>query len=188
MKMLACVMLLLAVCLTGAPQERRAGSDQAYVLRAVQEPLSAEDIRSALDVLGLKVERFACTVPAECKIRVSLQKYTHGAAEGSWGTGTFTLQPGDHRFILFTREQNNTLTFTWEVEGGRISWGSLDLEGYRAKTSGRLDSGPLEKGRTVPFYLFAANLNGIESFPPDRPVEELTGKYALAVVFLAELL
>jgi hypothetical protein len=188
MKMITRVALLLVVCLAGASKERRAGSDQAYVLCGVREPLSAEDVRSALDVLGLQIERFACTVPAECKIRVSLQKYIHGAAEGSWGNGTYTLQPGSHRFMLFTREQNNSLTFTLEVEGRRISWGSLDLQGYRAKTSGRLDGGPLEKGRPVPFHLFAANLNGIESFPPDRPLEELTGKYALAVVFFAELL
>jgi hypothetical protein len=53
---------------------------------------------------------------------------------------------------------------------------------------GRLNAGPLEKGRAVPFYLSAANLNGIESFSPDRSVEELTGKYALAVVLFAELL
>jgi hypothetical protein len=188
MKTITRVALLLVVCLAGASEEKRAGSDQAYVLRDVREPLSAEDIRSALDVLGLKVERFACTVPAECKIRVFLQKYIHGAAEGSWGNGTYTLQPGSHRLLLFTREQNNSLTFTLEVGGKSISWGTLDMEGYHAKTSGRLDGGPLEKGRPVPFYLFAANLNGIESFPPDRPVEELTGKYALAVVFFAELL
>jgi hypothetical protein len=188
MKMVTGVALLLAICLAGAREERRAGSDQAFAFRTVQEPLSTEDIRSALDVLGLKIERFACTVPAECKIRVSLQKYIHGAAEGSWGSGTYTLRPGSHRFILFTREQNNSLTFTFEVEGGRVSWGSMDVEGYHAKTSGRLDGGPLEKGRAVPFYLFAANLNGIESFPPDRPVEELTGKYALAVVLFVELL
>ncbi len=59
---------------------------------------------------------------------------------------------------------------------------------HPARTWGRLNAGPLEKGRPVPFYLFAANLNGITSFSPDRPIDELTGSNALALVFFAERL
>jgi hypothetical protein len=187
MKTITRTILLLAVCWAGAAGQKRTSSETC-VLRGASEPLSAQDIRSAFDILGLKIERFTCSVPAECKIRISLQKYIHGAAEGRWGNATYTLQPGQQQLTLFTREQDGSLTFTFEVEGGRISWDSMNMEGYRAKACGRLNAGPLEKGRAVPFYLFTANLNGIEGFSPDRPVEELTGKYALAVVFFVELL
>ncbi len=187
MKTVTRAILLLSVCCAGASCQKRAGSE-AWVLRSVHEPLSAEDIQSALDVLGLRIERFTCSTPAECRIRISLQKYIHGAAEGSGGDAVCTLQPSQQQLTMFAYEQNGSLTFTFQAEGSRVSPGSINLEGYHARTWGRLNSGPMEKGRPVPFYLFAANLNGIESFPPDRPVEELTGKYALAVVFFAELL
>lgn len=187
MRTITCAVLLLSVCWAGASCRKRAGSE-AWVLRSVQEPLSAEDIQSALDVLGLKIVRFTCSTPAECKIRLSLQKYIHGAAEGSAGDAVCTLQPSQQQLTMFAHEQNGSLTFTFQAGGSRVSPGSISLEGYRAKTWGRLNSGPMEKGRPVPFYLFAANLNGIDGFSPDRPVEELTGKYALAVVVYAERL
>jgi hypothetical protein len=84
MKTVTRAILLLGVCWAGVSCQKRAGSDP-WVLRGVEEPLSAQDIQAALDVLGLKIERFTCAAPAEGKIRISLHKYIHGAAEGSAG-------------------------------------------------------------------------------------------------------
>jgi hypothetical protein len=187
MKMITRAVLLLSVCLAGASEERRPGFE-VYTLRGVEEPLSAADIQSAFNVLGLKIERFACTVPEESKLRISLRQYIHGAEDRALGERTIPVYPGAQRFILFTHEADDALTFTFQARGQRVSWARISLEGYPARAWGRVNGGTLEKGRAVPFYLFAANLNGIESFSPDRSVEELTGKYALAVVFFAEWL
>jgi len=187
MKTITYAVLLLSVCLAGASAEKRARSEP-YVLRGVQEPLSAQDITSAFNVLGLKIERFACSIPQEGRLRISLRRYIHGAQDKVLGERTLPVYVGQQQFTLFTREEGNSLSFAFQTTSRSVSWDPVSVEGYPARTWGRLNAGSLQKGQAVPFYLFAANLNSIESFSPDRPLDELTAKYSFVVVFFAELL
>ena len=187
MKTITYAGLLLFVCLTGASAEKPAPSEP-YVLRGVQEPLSAQDITSAFSVLGLKIERFACSIPEKGRIGISLRRYIHGAEDKALGEHPIPVSPGPQQFTLFTREENKSLLFMFQAGGYSVSWDPVSVEGYPARTWGRLNAEPLQKGKAVPFYLFAANLNGISSFRPDRPLDELTAKYAFTLVFFAERL
>jgi len=187
MKTITYAVLLLLVCLGGASAEKRPSSEP-YVLRSVPEPLSTQDITSAFRVLGLKIERFTCSIPEKGKIGISVRRYIHGAEDKVLGEHAIPVFPGPQQFTLFTREESKSLLFTLQAGGSGVSWDPVSVEGYPARTCGRLNAGPLQKGKAVPFYSFAANLNGIESFPPDRPLEELTAKYSFVVVFFAELL
>jgi len=187
MRTTAYAAVLLFVCLAGASAERRPRSEP-YVLRGVQEPLSAQDITLAFGVLGLKIERFTCSMPENGRVLVSIRRYVHGAEDKVLGEHTIPMSAGPQQLTLFTREENKSLLFTLQAGSYGTSWNPVSIEGYGAKTWGRLDGGALQKGKAVPFYLFAANLNGISSFPPDRPLEELTAQYSFVVVFLAQLL
>ncbi len=179
--------LLLFVCLAGASAEKQPRSER-YALQAVQTPLSAQDITSAFDVLGLRIARFACSMPEKGKLLISVRRYIHGAQDSVLGEQTIPVSAGQQQLTLFTREENKSLSFTLQAGSYGTSWDPVSIEGYGAKTWGRLNAGPLQKGKAVPFYFFAANLNGISSSRPDRPLDELTAQYALTLVFFAERL
>ncbi len=187
MKTITYAVLLLSVCLAGASAEKQPPSEP-YVLRSVQEPLSAQDITSAFGVLGLKIERFACSIPEKGRIRIFVRRYIHGAEDKVLGEHAVPVFPGPQQLTLFTREENESLSFTLQTGSYGASWDPISIEGYGARTWGRLNAEPLQKGKAVPFYLFAANLKGIQSFRPDRPLDELTAKYSFVAVFFAELL
>jgi hypothetical protein len=187
MRTTAYAAVLLSICLAGACAKKQPRSEP-YVLRGMQEPLSAQDITSAFEVLGLKITRFACAMPEEGRLLISVRRYIHGTEDKALGEHAIPMSAGQQQLTLFTREENQSLSFTLRVGGYGTSWSPISIEGYGAKTWGRLDGGPLQKGKAVPFYAFAANMNGITSFRPDRPLEELTAQYSFVVVFFAELL
>lgn len=187
MKTITHIALLLVVCLAGASGKKH-GSLEPYAFRHVEGPLSPEDIRCGFDLLGLRMERFTCYAPEQRRLRIFVRRYIHGAADEILGDSTVTFLPGDQRFVLFTREQNESLRFSFQVGGYRAGWDPISLEGYGARTWGRLNGGRLEKGRVVPFYAAAVGTGGVQSFPPDCPLDELVPKYALTLVFFAEVL
>jgi hypothetical protein len=98
------------------------------VLRGVQEPLSAQDIQSAFDMLGLKIERFASTVPEESGSGF-LRQHIHGAEDKLLAERTISVYPGVQKLTLFTREGNDVLAFTFQAGGQHVGLDSIRLEG-----------------------------------------------------------
>ena len=179
--------LLCVVCLAGASRQKQAPAE-ACTLHYVKDPLSIEDILRGFDFLGLRMERFTCHAPEQCRLRIFLRRYIHGAADEILGDSTMTVSPGEPRLILFMREDSGSLSCACQLGGYGTGWDPIRLEGYGARTWGRLNGGRLEKGREVPFYALAAGISGVTSFPPDCPLDELVPKYALTLVFFAEVL
>ena len=179
--------LLLVVCLTGTSRQKQAPTE-GCTLHYVREPLSTEDILRGFDFLGLRMERFTCQAPEPCRLRIFLRRYIHGAADEILGDSTMTASAGEQQLTLLMREESGSLSCACQLGGYGSGWDAIRLEGYGARTWGRLNGGPLEKGREVPFYALAAGISGVTTFRPDCPLDELVPKYALTLVFFAELL
>ncbi len=179
--------LLFVVCLAGASRQKQVPA-ATCTLQYVKDPLSTEDILRGFDFLGLRMERFTCRASEQRRLRIFLRRYVHGAADEILGDSTMTASPGEQRLILLMREESGSLSCACQLGGYGTGWDPIRLEGYGARTWGRLNGGRLEKGREVPFYALAAGISGVTTFSPDCPLDELVPKYALTLVFFAEML
>ena len=185
MKNTAIYVCMLLMLFTGSCEKRQPVED--YAIKHIKESLSPDEIETAFDFLGLKIERFNYYLPAKTPVTFFGQKYISGTPQGITGSSTLYPDAGLQKFTLFAYRENNSVKFAVQGGGGRVGCGTFNIEGYGATTSGWLNPKELKAGPEVPLYLFAANKNGIESFSPDDNIEELVRKYELVFVLYGDI-
>jgi hypothetical protein len=170
-------------CKDKTPGGRAAG--QPYVVRQVQGPLSSEDIRAAFHALGLQVEHFDCFLPQGGQLHLSVRRYVDGQLAATPGRSATGVASGRRRFLLFTHKQKSSLSFTFTCGGAAVSWGQIDIGGYRASTSHVFEPATLEPGKEVPLYAYLAS-NGDLATSSATSAEQFIAQYPLAIVVSAE--
>lgn len=178
-------LLVIMLCLVSSCKEEK--SPAYYVIHHVEEPLSSDEVSSAFDFLGLKMERFECYFPDKRQVTFFGQKFMNGAAQSISGEATLYLDPGLQQFILFVHRENDSVSFGVKAGSGRVGCGRPDLEGFGGSTQGWLYPKELKSGPEVPLYLFAANKNSTQGFSSDEEIEEILKKYDLAFVLYADI-
>lgn len=185
MKNIALFLFLMSLLLISSCEKNQPVAD--YVIKHIEEPLSPDEIETALDFLGLKMERFEYCLPAKTPVTFFGQRYINGTPQGITGSSTLYPDAGLQKFTLFVYRENNSVKFSVQGGGGRVGCGTLNVESLDAFTWGWLNTKELKSGPEVPLYLFAANKNGIEGFSPDDNIEEIVKKYELVFVLYGDI-
>ena len=176
---------MLAVCGCDESVLEESAAQEPYTIRRVGTPLSAEDIRDAFDVLGLRIERYDYTLPHAGKLRLITRRYLDGELVRNSGRSTISVDAGRQQLTVFMERKEDTLSFDFGTGGARLGWGSIDVSEYGARTSGSLAPEKLEPGKEVPLFAYAASDGELSGLTP-RPVEQLADEYPLLVVVFAE--
>jgi hypothetical protein len=185
MKKIVLLSIASSLLLTGSCEKKQPVAD--YEIQRIKGPLSPEDIEAALDVLGMKIERFNYYLPVKTQVTFFGQEYIKGVAQSISHNSSLFLDSGLQKFMLFAYRENDSVKFSIQAGGGRVGCGSLNIKDFGASTQGLMNQKELKSGPEIPLYLFAANKNGIESFSPDDTIEKLVKKYELAFVIYADI-
>lgn len=181
---------LITVCLSVGLFSLTSAQEKAnsYSLVNLMTPLTSDELRAALDYLGLKLERFSYEIPYKHHIDFSVQQFVNGKRRDALGSGgTLALEAGQHTLILLVYQMENKVEFAIQSEGIRYSIGTVSRKGYNAITMGKLTPAQLAMGQKVPFFVVAANHQSITSFGPNETLDNIVPKYELVIAVLAEL-
>ena len=187
--MISKISILIIICLSlGFLSLSSAQEEVNYPLTHDTAPLTSDEVRAALDYLGLQLERFTCEVPYKHNIRFTLQQFFRGKRQyAPECEPTFSLEAGRHVLTLFIHQENDTINFAVLSEHIRYNVGSVSTNDCDAITWSQLANAQLIEGEKVPFFVLAANPESITGFRPDEPLEIIVTNYKLVVVVLAEL-
>jgi len=159
-----------------------------YGIDKVDYPLSDKKIESCFNVLGLRFELFKCMIPKKSGIIFSSQQYIQGKARRGEASGTLYVDKGLQEFILFIKEEDNSISFSVETGGSRSSCGSASIKDYSGKTWGWIPIKKLSQTEKQPIFFYAANVGGIKGFSPDKvDIEALVNEYDFAMVIYVSI-
>ena len=181
----ACALVILLCLVTVSCEKKEPLSD--YEIQCIREPLSLVEIETSLDLLGLDVKRFDYYLPVRSKMNLFSQEYISGMAQDIKRQSSLYVDKGKQRLIIFAKRDENSVSFSAQSRGGRVSCGQFDFTGLDSTTQGDLRVEKIAKGSQVPLYLFAANEGGITGFSANDNIDDIIEKYQIVFVLYASI-
>jgi TonB family protein len=163
----------------------------AFPLKLAEGALTAEDIASALDYLGVHMYRFTYELPYKHKLTLSLDKYLDGKLKDSKSTRIGTSQPGKHDIAIFKYEKSDSIQFTVKVAAGSgvyksITFGKISVKGFPSTVWSPFSNVQMQSGIKAPFSAFILSSEGVR-VTPREPLESIVSKNKFVIVASVEL-
>lgn len=167
-----------------------ADATTSFPMRQIYDPLSAQDIASALAYLGVTMERFIYELPYRHDLKVYFVEYAQGKVVQEIGNSFERMQPGKNSLVLYKYDKDWAVEFTLQtvsVNSKRsVRWDKRSTKGFPAQGTARIDKMELKSGSRTPIYALVLSPAGV-SFNLEEPVEKIVARAARALAVYVEL-
>lgn len=150
-------------------------------------PFTPEEMKAALNYMGVHVERFQYDGSEPHDIGFCLEHYVGGKKQDRQEAKLDNNPAGENSLVLFMRhKENDTLNFALQRGGHRHGLSDIPVEGRNARAWDRLVHGPIPLGEAVPIFWAAAQKDSIKT-QSEKSVEELVATYDMVVIVSVEI-
>lgn len=167
-----------------------ADRSEGYPIDAVDDPIGEHQLNRILEILDVKLERFAYNVPFAHGFAFSFVEFADGKRTDRFIGGSIAKgnRAGKDTILMLVRKgPENTVKFEIHWANGAMITGPVTLKSYGATKVTSFPGVRLKENLKVPIFLYATNPRDLPNDRPTPTFEYYLKKYRFVIALFIEL-